>query len=105
MTAREIRGQAIFATSKREVAQAESIESLSILRGLQLSTHQGFINIIIESDCLLVVNEICNVGPLNSIFENIIYGIKELMSHFCNYRVQYVNRQVNITAHKLARNA
>lgn len=51
------KGKPIFAASLAEmhVCQSESIKALSILRGLQLCTHQGFTNLIIESDYILVV--------------------------------------------------
>lgn len=70
------------------VAQLESIKALSILRGLQLCMHQGFSNLIIESDCLLVVEEILKHELSYSIFGNIFLDIKDLMSHFCNCKVQ-----------------
>lgn len=40
------------------VAQLEIVKALSILKGLQLCIYQGFDLLIIESDCLLVIEEI-----------------------------------------------
>lgn len=56
----DYRGTTLLATSVAEfhVTQPEAIEALSIFRGLQLCMHQGLENLIIESDCLLVVEEI-----------------------------------------------
>lgn len=68
--ARDSRENAIFAASlaERDIAQSESIKALSILKGLQLCTYQGFSNAILESDYLLVVDEILKLEPSNSIF-------------------------------------
>lgn len=53
-------GKALLVASMAEehVAQPKTIEALPILRWLQLSLHQGFDPLTIESDCLLVVEEV-----------------------------------------------
>lgn len=57
---RDHRGKALMVASivKSNVANLESIETLVILKGLQLCMHQGISNLIIKSDCLLVVEKI-----------------------------------------------
>lgn len=57
---RDCWGMTLLAASvaKLHVVQPKAIEALSILRGLHMCMHQGFDNLIIESDCLLAVEEI-----------------------------------------------
>lgn len=40
------------------VASPEAIEALAVLKSLQICTHLGIPNLIIESDCLLLVEEL-----------------------------------------------
>lgn len=77
---RDHRGKALFATRVAEnaVAQPELIEAIAVLRGLQLCLNQGFTQLLIENECLLLVMEILQRDPSNSVFENIVFNIKEL---------------------------
>lgn len=66
------------------IAQPKTVEAIAILRGLQLCNNQGFDPHMIESDNLLVVEEITQQQPSHCIYGNIIQDIRELMSYFCN---------------------
>lgn len=90
---------------KVSVANLESLEALTIFRGLQLCMHQGISNLIIETNCLLVVEEILQCKAPSSAIGNIMMDIKELMSHFMDCIIQYGNYMANEVAHKLARNS
>lgn len=54
------KGETIIAASllENEVPNLETIETLAILRGLQLCAHQGIPKVIVESDCVLVIKEL-----------------------------------------------
>lgn len=99
-------GKVILAASILEanVANAKSIEAIVILRGLQICMHQGIFKLIIKSDCLVVVEELSSGIDSNSELGNIYLDIKDLMSHFLFYKIQYGNHLGNIVAHSLARN-
>lgn len=90
---------------KSSVADLESLEALTILRGLQLCLYQGISNLIIETNCLLVVEEILQREAPSSAIGNILMDIKELMSHFTDCVIQYGNYMANMVAHKLVRNS
>lgn len=64
---RDSQGSTILAASLFEVNvhQLEAIESIAILRDLQLCLHQGIPNLSIESDCLLVFKAIMSLGEPN----------------------------------------
>lgn len=84
---------------KSDVLSPVDIETLATLRGLQFCMHHWFSNLIIESDCLLVVE-----AP-KSILENLFLDIRKLTSHFVCYKIQYGNRLGNTIAPRLARHA
>lgn len=70
-----------------------------------MSTPRNYTNLIIESDCLLVVEEINQHERPTLVVGNILLDIRELMSAFPNRRIQYGNHIDNMVAHLLARNA
>lgn len=81
------------------------IEVLAIIRSLQLCMHHGFTNIIIESNCLLLVEEILAPAAPCSALDNIISDISNLMHYFISCSIQYTSRDRNRAAHCLARYA
>lgn len=86
------RGEIMLVASitKTHIAQPEVMEALAILQGLQLRVNQGLDLIIIESDCMLVVEELTQQQTLSSIYESIIQDIKNLMTCFCNCFISIV---------------
>lgn len=96
-------GSTILAVSlsKVNVHHPKATKSTIIFQDLQLCLHQEIPNLIIESDCLLVVEAIMSMGEPNSIHGNIWLDIRELMSYFACCRVQYGHGQDNMAAHKL----
>lgn len=73
-----------------EVTEPESIELVAMLGGLQVCINWGFINIIIESDCLLIIQDLQNEEDSLSLMENLLKKIKRLMKIFTNCRVQHL---------------
>lgn len=101
------RGRPTMATNiaEQNVTNPESIEVLAIFKSLQLCLHQGIPRLIIESDCLLLMEEIQSQDSPNSILNNILLDIKDLMYHLIECQIQNLNRSCNMAAHTLARNA
>lgn len=81
---RDHKGKAILTASilESKVANPKTIEALAILRSLQLCMHQGIANLIIESDCMLIVDQRTTTGNSSSTLSNILLDMKELMSCF-----------------------
>lgn len=89
---------------KENVADAKSIEAIAIIRGLQICMHQCISKLIIESDCLGVVEEISDRNECYSDLGNVYLDVKDLMSRFVFSKLQYGNRLGNFAAHYFARN-
>lgn len=100
-------GKVMLAASvaKKNVDNPAVIEALVALHSFQLCMHNGFTNIILESDCLLLVEEVLSPAAPCSILGNIILDIRNLMQYFTSYCIQYASRDCNRAAHKLACNA
>lgn len=64
------------------MANAMSIEAIASLRELQLCLHQGISKLIIQIDCLFVVDELSSCEDPISDLGNDILEIRELMPHF-----------------------
>lgn len=68
--------------------------------------HQGNMNLIIESNSLLIVDQLSATGgTCNSALDNIVLDIRKLMSGFLNCKIVSGRRACNSVAHILARNA
>lgn len=66
-------GEIVLAASKikNEVHELEDIELLAIFRGLQICANMGIQKLIIESDSLLIVNEVKANGASSSMLGNL----------------------------------
>lgn len=104
---RNNKGNTIMATNllENEVPNPETIETLAKLRGLQLCVLQGIPNIIVESDCLLVIKEHQQLEDSFSAFGNLTHDIKDLMSILPECKLQFTNSLGNEAIHCLARYA
>lgn len=92
-------------SSPKILTNPKIVKLLAILWGLQLCLHQSIANLIVESDCLLVVEEITQQDLPSLAIGNIMLDIKELMSLFPHCSIQYGDRQDNNVACTLAKNA
>lgn len=90
---------------EKQVQEPETIESLAILRGLQQCLHLGITNLIIESNCQLVVSEIQSFEQSYSLLGNLVSEAKALMAMFKQCSIQFNHRECNGAAHKLAKHA
>lgn len=91
------KGDTIMAANllENEVLNPETIETLVILRGLQLCAHQGIPKIIVESDCLLVIKKLEQLEASFSALGNLM--------HFLECKLQFINMLENGAAHCLAK--
>lgn len=68
---------------ENDFTDPESIENLKILRGLQLCMHLEISNLMIESDCLIVVEELQHPEASCSLLSNLLLDInKTMMANF-----------------------
>lgn len=95
-------GQPVLATSivERDVDNPKTFEALANYKSFKLYMYQGFTNIIIESDCLLVVDALLSMHAPTSSLKNIILDIRSLMSHFISCQVQHISQLYNNVAHR-----
>ncbi|KAF5444954.1 hypothetical protein F2P56_034045 [Juglans regia] len=102
---RDWEGKVLMPVNKKEVAAMEplEIELIAILRGLQFYIPLGLQSLCIESDSLLLVQEITSSDISNSIYENVVIDIQQLKSKFRSCSIVHINREANEFAHKLAR--
>ncbi|XP_042974648.1 uncharacterized protein LOC122306281 [Carya illinoinensis] len=102
---RDCKGKVLMSVSKREheVNNAIRIKMLAILRGLQLSAHLGIHHLIVESDSLILVQELQESEPSMSMVGNVIKDTKKLKNCFQSCEVRHVGRICNEAAHRLAR--
>jgi hypothetical protein len=59
--------------------------------------------VVIELDCLLVVNAITDNSSNQTEFGYIMKTCRELLQNYQNFEIVYVKRQANFVAHSLAR--
>lgn len=80
----------------QEVNEPEEVELMPIFRGLQFCAMLGIAIIILESDCLLMVNK-CNVDdPDNSRLGILVLEIKKTKAHFEECTIEHVMREPNV---------
>lgn len=84
---RNAEGNTLFAASLAERGEREpkDIELLAIFRGLQICLRMGIRRIMVESDCLLMIQEYQAKGTLTSILGHLILEIKRLQEDFEEY--------------------
>ncbi|CAI9780907.1 unnamed protein product [Fraxinus pennsylvanica] len=103
---RDASGEVLMTATKREddVDEAATIEALALLQGLQLCIPFDIPKIVIETDCLLLVQELQASPDSLATAGYIIANVKQLLSRFQEVQIQHVNRMGNSVAHALARN-
>lgn len=99
--------EVIMAASLKErfIQHLKMIESLAILRSIQLCFYQGISHLIVESDCESIVLLLQDPTTSDSPLENIIQEIKLLMTQFEDCYIQFNHHQSNRVAHSLAKQA
>jgi len=87
------------------VSEAELVELLAMFRGLQFSSQMGFSKIILESDSLILVEDLQTEGESLSALGNLFSEVKRMLHQFQEFRVQHIPCMGNQVAHFLARHA
>ncbi|KAL8112546.1 hypothetical protein AgCh_020025 [Apium graveolens] len=72
-------------------------ETLSWLKAMQWD------NVVIESDCLVVVQSIRSSVQMRSKYGHIIEECKRMLKEFNNIELYFIKRSANRSAHELAR--
>ncbi|XP_042973060.1 uncharacterized protein LOC122304862 [Carya illinoinensis] len=104
---RDHNGEVVVTCSKveKEVSSVEFIDAIALLRGLQLCVQWGVPKIMLEIDCLILVNALNANFECLTDFEFILQDIRRLIDGFQEVKVVHVNRLGNLVAHRLARHA
>jgi ribonuclease HI len=80
-------------------------ESMAVREGVLFAKIRGLSHVIVETDCLEVVNLWNTRHNSRSIVAPLLVEIGELATSFCFFDIQHVMRTSNIPAHLCARHA
>lgn len=83
------------------VLEPQEVEAMGLWSALNWLKDLGFESIIIEMDCLSVVNAVTKATLNNSDFGTIMSHCNFILSHYPNFRISYIRRQPNLVAHSL----
>lgn len=86
-------------------ANAASAEALALRRGLQLVQQIGCSRIIVESDCLEVIDACNGVSDILAPYAATLADCFQLAHGVSSIRFQHCSREANNLAHYLARHA
>uniref|UniRef100_A0A803PII9 Reverse transcriptase domain-containing protein n=1 Tax=Cannabis sativa TaxID=3483 RepID=A0A803PII9_CANSA len=85
--------------------QAHEVEAIGIKEALSWIKDMGWANVIVESDCLRVINDLENNKFMASPYFHIISDCKALLADVSNVSFQFVKRFANKVAHVLGRSS
>ncbi|CAL2249606.1 unnamed protein product [Prunus armeniaca] len=80
----------------------KAFEALTMIAGCQMAIDAGFTRMIIESDCLEVINAVNRFEFDMSMEGELIEELKELLCHFVFVSLQHQPHTCNFVAHQLA---
>ncbi|KAL8101079.1 hypothetical protein AgCh_033092 [Apium graveolens] len=86
-----------------EVMNPSLVEAIAIKEALSWAKDVGWNSVIIESDCLVVVQMIRSAAPLRSRIGQVIEECRQLVRDFNNFKLYFVKRSANVLSHELAR--
>ena len=84
---------------------AKDGEAHVILQSLLWLTNQNILNVIIESDCKQIVDQIKSKEEDITDCGFILNQIRDILRSYPSYSIEYVRRQANLVAHSIARNS
>lgn len=104
MILRDSKGDGILEASKveHEKADSEPIELIAMLRALQLCMTWGIPHLMMESDCLLMLQELKKAETSISPVGNVQKEVQRFMMGFVKCEVRHIHRLGNEVAHRLA---
>lgn len=86
-----------------EVLDPVLAEALSVKEALSWVKELSRSAVVLESDCLVVVQLIHSATPLRSRLGKVVEECRKLVSELNNVRLSFIKRFANIVAHELAR--
>ncbi|XP_022848821.1 AP-4 complex subunit mu-like [Olea europaea var. sylvestris] len=91
---RDQEGETILPASgpTNTILEPEHIEAHALVKGLQLCLNLGISHLVVESDCLFLVNKVNKSNSFSSSIRSQVAEIKELMQIFPQCNLQYCNR-------------
>jgi ribonuclease HI len=87
----------------QEVTAPDVAEALSLRHAMSLAGEEGFDKLVIESDCLSLVQRVKSLEIDRSHVGVVVQDIKALVSGFSSVFFNHVYRHCNVAAHTLAR--
>jgi ribonuclease HI len=102
---RNHRGECLVACSEllHAVTSLELAEDLAMRRALALASEEGFVQIMVASDCLSVVQRVNSPSQDHSILGVVIQDMKKTASSFISCSFSHISRKLNKSAHVLAK--
>ncbi|XP_024177931.1 uncharacterized protein LOC112183838 [Rosa chinensis] len=94
-----------FRHSVAVISSARHTELLALILGLQLAISHGFVPLVVESDCQVLVQVVPNQTLDYSDLGFLLYDLQELLQSVSSAQLNFVRRQANSVAHKLAQEA
>jgi len=78
----------------------------ALLRALQKAQKYGVQNVFVYTDSLLITNQIHgNYKVRDSLLQEYVTEIKKIIKHFNHFEIQYIPREENRIADRLAKDA
>lgn len=95
------KGEIILAASALETStlEPEHIEAVAFVRGLQLCLNLSTSHLLVESDCLFLVNEVNKSVLTSASIQSLDAEIEELMLRFLQCSLHHCSRLSNQAAH------
>ncbi|XP_074377941.1 uncharacterized protein LOC141719459 [Apium graveolens] len=105
LVARDSAGGLLQARTKKfqGQARAEFAEAIAIKEALSWCMCSSWSSVIIESDCLVVVQAIRSSTPMLSHFGGVIEECRKVLKENNNFQLYFIKRSANMAAHELAR--
>jgi len=76
----------------------------ALLRALQKARERGAQNVVVYTDSLLVANQVKGTYKINNhILRQYVVSVKKIISNFDHFAIQYIPREQNRIADKLAK--
>lgn len=104
LVARDHGGQLILAKSKcyAELMNPMLAETMAIKEALSWAKQIEWMEVTIESDCLVVIQMIRSTAPMRSRLGMVVEECREIVRQSNNIKLVFVKRSTNIPAHELA---
>ncbi|XP_074265059.1 uncharacterized protein LOC141587475 [Silene latifolia] len=80
----------------------EIIEAKAALLGVNMAIQMGVTKVIIESDCLQLVNALKKNEVQSNYFGNVVSEVLSLLNSFISFSFSFVKREGNYAAHGMA---